>query len=313
MQDETDRRLGIYRRIYSNFVNGRRINSVSVDAEALFWRLHALADDWGNLWGDPRLIQCHGAPRRSWTFQQVEAMTDELVTQGLIVRYDESGETYLNIVGWEKLQPANKNGKRLQRFPRHNGQDTGNPGESKGIQVNPENPSESYPSHSHSHSHSQLTTLPAVAGDSGTVSRETVQKPEKARKQREPNPVWDAIVAEWGLNPQTKAERSHVGALARDMGIKLNGHDPTAEIKARRARYRREWPTAADTADAVLKHWDRFGEAWHPPPEHGLSAPGYESGKLPADAEAEWKRIQDIKDVAKQQIAMAEFRGRKWA
>jgi hypothetical protein len=38
---------GVYCRIYASATKGRRINSVSIMAELLFWRLHLIADDFG--------------------------------------------------------------------------------------------------------------------------------------------------------------------------------------------------------------------------------------------------------------------------
>lgn len=144
---------GTYRRIYSGAIRGRRINSVTLEAEACFWRMNMVADDWGNLEVTPDLLIAQAFTRRlSTTPEQVAAWLDELVGAGLIVLYDDRGEHYAHIVDFEKLQPAGRNGRRIARFPRfmHKSVDLGNPGESKasdspkgesgGIRVNPENP-----------------------------------------------------------------------------------------------------------------------------------------------------------------------------
>jgi len=59
------------------------------------------------------------------------------------------------------------------------------------------------------------------------------------------------------MKPVTKADLSRVGKLARD--FKLKGTTPD-EIRARLAYYRSGW-NAADTPEALLKHWDRFAKA----------------------------------------------------
>lgn len=132
----TDLTRGIYRRLYGGMRTGRRINAVSVDAALLFWHLHTVADDFGNLIGDADLVRTEAAPRRrEWDDAKIEAMLTELAstTPPLIYIYQHNGGRYINIADFEANQPAGKNGKRIQRFPPFGV----NPGESKIIQVNP--------------------------------------------------------------------------------------------------------------------------------------------------------------------------------
>ena len=79
----------------------------------------------------------------------------------------------------------------------------------------------------------------------------------KSRKRTPKDDLWDAICALWGMKPVTKADRSRVGKLARDFGLK--GATPE-ELRTRLDRYRAGWPGAADTPEALCKHWDRFGQ-----------------------------------------------------
>jgi DNA-binding transcriptional regulator YhcF (GntR family) len=86
-------------------------------------------------------------------------------------------------------------------------------------------------------------------------------KPKKGKssnpsKGRKPDLIWNAVCELFGLEPTTKADRKRIGKWVSDFKTK-NGvtHD---EIKTRLERYRREWPKAADTPTALLKHWDRF-------------------------------------------------------
>lgn len=222
MAEEEDRRRGIYRRIYSNFVNGRRINSVSPEAEALFWRLHAMADDWGNLWGDPNLIKCHGAPRRSWTFEQVEAMVQELVNVCLVKPYQVDGESYLNIVGWEDMQPAGKNGKRFKRFPQcEDGQERVNPGESKIFLNNPSASSLSQPSHSHSHSQEHTHTQSPLP-----------PKGESERVRKEKLPFLESDLRDiYAAYPRHEAPRKAQEAIGRAL-IRIHGRNGCEDCAA---------------------------------------------------------------------------------
>lgn len=123
MSETVDMSMGVYRRLYSALLHGRRINSVSEAAELLFCRLLLLADDFGNLQGDPKLIKANGFPRRTWSIRKIETTLGELLKSGhgdrsaLVSKYLVGGETYLHIEGFENTQPAGKNGKRIKRYP----------------------------------------------------------------------------------------------------------------------------------------------------------------------------------------------------
>lgn len=135
MLEATDMSRGVYRRLYSALLHGRRINAVSDTAELLFCRLLLLADDFGNLNGDPKLIKATGFPRRSWSIRKIEDALGELfksatsTSPSLITKYTVGGETYINITGFEEMQPKGRNGRRIRRCPAIQV----NPGESKTI------------------------------------------------------------------------------------------------------------------------------------------------------------------------------------
>lgn len=131
MSLELDMTDGIYRRIYAGYLTGRRINAVSLEAEAWFWRLHALADDFGNLQADPTMLVKLAAPRRDMTVAKCIELCNELKRE-LIAEYAVAGERYFHVLGFEDRQPAGKNGRRIRKVPA-----PVNPGESGGIQNNP--------------------------------------------------------------------------------------------------------------------------------------------------------------------------------
>lgn len=143
-----DMQRGVYRRVYAGFIWGDRINSVSMEAEAWFWRLHAVADDLGNLPGMWQRLAGEAGGRRNMTAADAERLTGELIAAGLIEEYQSGGDRYLHIRQFESRQPAGKNGRRIQRYPEHPtetllvnpgvpGGIRVNPGESKGIRVCP--------------------------------------------------------------------------------------------------------------------------------------------------------------------------------
>lgn len=125
----TDLTKGIYRRLYGGFVKGQRINKLSLNAEAWFWRILATVDDFGNAEADPELCRSATAGRRNVTTAQVSKWLKEMRQVGLIEIYKVKGEWFLHVTGFEESQPAGKNGKRIMRVPI--------PGESGCIQINP--------------------------------------------------------------------------------------------------------------------------------------------------------------------------------
>lgn len=145
-----DLTLGIYRRIYAGFRTGHRINAVSIGAEAWFWRLNAIADDYGNFMAEPTILRNEAAGRRKVSVKQAEAWLAELVP-ALVVLATIAGERFGHIVGFEKLQPAGKNGRRIRKVPVH-------PGESGGIQNNPEVKKQTGQAHSHTQPHTHSDT-----------------------------------------------------------------------------------------------------------------------------------------------------------
>jgi hypothetical protein len=155
MSDVLDMTMGQYRRVYSNCRIGRRINSVSIGAEFLFWRIHnCIADDFGNFLADPVVIRADALTRRqeAISVEQVAAWLKEIVEVALIQTYEVANERYGHIAGFLVRQPANRNGKRARKQPEspwdadellakgatdEAGEAPGNPGASGGTPGNP--------------------------------------------------------------------------------------------------------------------------------------------------------------------------------
>ena len=174
----TDMTRGVYRRLYAGARTGKRINQVSVEAELLFWRLHCVADDFGNLPGDPYLVRIEAVPlRREWDDLRVSQLLDELVTtvtdRPLVSFYDAAGERFIHISDFLNRQPGNRSGRRIRKYPPYpfeqdetrgetgSGESwgiLGNPGESSAPQnqSHTQNQSESESeNHTHPQTHSQ--------------------------------------------------------------------------------------------------------------------------------------------------------------
>lgn len=85
----------------TGYIDSKKVNKCSFEAETLFTRLIAACDDNSNFDGDAHLLACklyaekikHG----SITFEQVERMRAELVTNLLLIPYQINGENYVHI------------------------------------------------------------------------------------------------------------------------------------------------------------------------------------------------------------------------
>lgn len=107
-----------------------------MEAECWFWRILASVDDFGNMQADPSI--CYNLTvgnRKRLKPQNVRKWLAEMAQVGLIRFYLVRGEQFLHIEDFETTQPAGKNGKRLQRHPLMNAD------ESWCIQVNPDSSS----------------------------------------------------------------------------------------------------------------------------------------------------------------------------
>lgn len=154
MADKPNVRLwGTYRYVYCGYVTGRRINAVSFHAEAWFWRMHAKADDFGNIAGDPETLKAVCAPmRKEATLAKIVKWNEELAkpydatTPGLVMPYVVDGRPYLHLIDFAERQPSARNGKPVHRVPPPDG--------SGSIQCNPV--------HSSAPTHTPIPTLTPI-------------------------------------------------------------------------------------------------------------------------------------------------------
>lgn len=200
MSNMIDMTRGVYRLVYSGFISGRRLNSVALPTEAWFWRLHAVADDYGNLPGDPTLVRNLTAGRRDVSLGAVEAFVAELVGAGLLIPYEAKGEKMLHVAGWLGLQRPPRNGRRIRRYAAFDGEsaelalfagvqdhrDAGSPGESGGVRGKPgESGGSDSDSESDTHSESvRRRRLLKTQGDGGTTNRRRAAAAAAAAAER---------------------------------------------------------------------------------------------------------------------------------
>lgn len=195
MSGTTDLTRGLYRRVYAGYITGRRICSVSLEAEAWFWRIQAVVDDFGNTLADPALLRNATAGRRAdVSVQDVERWVAELVSASLVSLYEAGGEQFLHLNEFTERQPAGRNGKRVQKHPLppspvesktpDSPEDDfqAEPGESGGIPVSPGVPSAPH-THKHSHSHTHTQEGAEVGSKNGEEGAKAAAREAEARTQ----------------------------------------------------------------------------------------------------------------------------------
>jgi hypothetical protein len=90
-------------------LTSRRLGVVSGDAEALYYRLMLVADDYGRFFGDIDLVQSYCYPRGE---RLVGPALDELININLIHQYERNGEKYLAFETWDQSVRA-----KVSKFP----------------------------------------------------------------------------------------------------------------------------------------------------------------------------------------------------
>ena len=95
--------MPLSRPIKARSVVSFRLNSVSIEAETLFYKImFAGIDREGRMKADPNLVKSSLYPCRNFTYEQVEKFLDELYEQkengiGLIELYEVEGQKYLSV------------------------------------------------------------------------------------------------------------------------------------------------------------------------------------------------------------------------
>lgn len=83
----------------------------------------------------------------------------------------------------------------------------------------------------------------------------TGQADSDEKPPREPDPVWDAVAATWFGGNVARPDAKRCGKIVSD--LKAHGATATSIPKVLSA-YKRKWPNAAATPEAIVKHWAEF-------------------------------------------------------
>lgn len=93
------------RRVPPEWSNDELLESCTVLAALLMYRIVSQADDQGRLPGHPKYVKaiCFGM-REEVNQRKVAAALDELVRYGFLIRYDVAARVFLQVANWHDLQ-----------------------------------------------------------------------------------------------------------------------------------------------------------------------------------------------------------------
>lgn len=98
--------LGRFRRLYDNWIFGKRINALSYGAECYFARAHLIADDYGNFPVDPFILIAKAGGLRKVEGEEITDYIKEMERNGLIRLYlVDSSDWYGHIIAFTRSQP----------------------------------------------------------------------------------------------------------------------------------------------------------------------------------------------------------------
>ncbi len=105
------------RLLANKILTSEKLNAIDEGSENLFYHILVLVDDFGRYYAKPEIIRAYCYPLRELSLQVIIERLDELELIRLIQRYRNNGETYLEIVEFEKYQKFRSDIKRKEDFP----------------------------------------------------------------------------------------------------------------------------------------------------------------------------------------------------
>ena len=108
------------RMIHDNVCESRKVNKISFEAEALWFRIQLRADDNGNYYRDCRRVFANCMLEKSGATEVlVEAWIRELVEVGLLVEYEADERKYVHVADFHKYQSFRQDRPVTVDYPVH--------------------------------------------------------------------------------------------------------------------------------------------------------------------------------------------------
>lgn len=105
-KDNNELLMGRYRRLYESFIFGKRINQLSWAAEAFYWRVYSVADDYGNFPVNSFILIAKAGGLRRMTPEECAGYIKEMEIVGLLRLYlVGDNDWYGHLLSFTKTQP----------------------------------------------------------------------------------------------------------------------------------------------------------------------------------------------------------------
>lgn len=89
-------------RILRDWTDSEPVNELSAEAERFFTRLIMKADDFGFFHANPKLLSSALFPLKEISLSDIESWVNECHVNGLILKYENSGKRYLQIIDFKQ-------------------------------------------------------------------------------------------------------------------------------------------------------------------------------------------------------------------
>lgn len=104
------------RTIKPEFCTSDQLVECSTNARLMFATMWCFFDDGGNHPAHPKRLKMEIFPADDFTPADIQAMMDELITQGLVVEYEAEGQLYWHVTGWDKHQKIDRPNPKYPKF-----------------------------------------------------------------------------------------------------------------------------------------------------------------------------------------------------
>jgi len=111
-----------------------QVNKLPEPAQLLFTWMISHADDEGRLKGDAESVRALVVPMKRWSIKKVETCLEAIKNEGLIYRWQENNEWFIEFVKWTDHQYIQKDRFKASTLPKYN-QESGHTLDTERIQT----------------------------------------------------------------------------------------------------------------------------------------------------------------------------------
>lgn len=122
------------RMLHAKISTSLQVDNLSEPAQLLFTWMISHADDEGRLKGDAKSVKAVVIPMKHWSIKKVENCLEAIKNEGLIYRWQENNEWFIEFVKWTDHQYIQKDRFKASTLPKYN-QESGHTLDTERIQT----------------------------------------------------------------------------------------------------------------------------------------------------------------------------------